>query len=163
FYSRRIGRAPAGGVPDAAYSDVPAGTTILGAAKLSGKVSPSLNFGLLSALTREEDARLSGNADGLTRVTVEPAASFNVVRLQKDARHYFQRPDADHVRLDPTRSELTGLSSRYWLNHQNGNVILNSALGFMSPGFEINDIGFESRADVINGHLGGGYKWTNPR
>ena len=35
FYSRRIGRAPQGGLPgDAAYSDVPNGTHILGAVKL---------------------------------------------------------------------------------------------------------------------------------
>jgi hypothetical protein len=30
----------------------------------------------------------------------------------------------------------------------------------MSRGFEVNDIGFMSRADVINMHVGTGYKWT---
>ena len=32
----------------------------------------------------------------------------------------------------------------------------------MSPGFDVNDIGFMSRADVINYHVGGGWKWTKP-
>jgi hypothetical protein len=234
FYSRRIGRAPSGAVPDAAFEDVPSGTTILGAAKLTGKITPSLNFGLLTALTSKEDARLSGSADGRTGVPVEPASSYNLLRMQKEfpgrrtglgvlvantsrslgdstlasefnrsarilgtdgwwfldkrqnwvvsgytiasrvtgtaddlaavqasSRHYFQRPDADHVRLDPTRTDMTGLASRYWLNHQNGNVLLNSAVGFISPGFEVNDLGFQSRSDVINAHVGGGYKWTD--
>lgn len=41
FYSRRIGRAPQGAVPGADYVDVPIGTSILGAAKLTGKLAPS--------------------------------------------------------------------------------------------------------------------------
>ena len=28
----------------------------------------------------------------------------------------------------------------------------NAALGFMSPKFDVNDVGFMSRADVVNGH-----------
>jgi hypothetical protein len=30
----------------------------------------------------------------------------------------------------------------------------------VSPGFDVNDLGFMSRADAINGHAGIGYKWT---
>ena len=63
FYSRRIGRAPQGSLPDdAAFADVPIGTTILGAAKLTGKLAPSVNFGTLHALTAREraDLRASG-------------------------------------------------------------------------------------------------------
>ena len=57
FYSRRIGHAPDGAVPsDAKFSDVPSGTTILGAAKLSGKLSPSVNVGGMSAVTSREIA-----------------------------------------------------------------------------------------------------------
>jgi len=40
FYSRRIGREPQGTAPDSAvFSDSPSSTTILGAAKLSGKTA----------------------------------------------------------------------------------------------------------------------------
>ena len=38
----------------------------------------------------------------------------------------------------------------------------NSAVGFISPGFEVNDLGFESRGDAINSHVGTGYNWTKP-
>ncbi len=100
---------------------------------------------------------------GYTVATRVAGTAEEIAAVQTNARHYFQRPDADHVRFDPTRTSLTGLSSRYWLNHQNGHVIFNSAFGFQSPSFELNDIGFESRTDVINGHVGGGYKWTDVR
>ena len=57
FYSRRIGHAPEGSLPDnVAYSDVPSGTTILGAAKLSGKLAEGLNLGVLQAITSRENA-----------------------------------------------------------------------------------------------------------
>jgi hypothetical protein len=46
FYSRRVGRAPQ---VDASgdYVNAPIGTSILGAAKLVGKMTPTLNFGTL--------------------------------------------------------------------------------------------------------------------
>jgi hypothetical protein len=82
--------------------------------------------------------------------------------VQRDSRHYFQRPDAGHVEVDPNATSLTGLASRYWLNRQNGNMIFNAALGLLTPKFDVNDVGFQTRADVINAHVGGGRKWTQP-
>ena len=32
----------------------------------------------------------------------------------------------------------------------------------ISPGFNVNDLGFMFRSDVINYHIGFGYKWTKP-
>jgi hypothetical protein len=95
----------------------------------------------------------------LSHVAGTPA---RITALQQHSRHYFQRPDADHVEVDPTATSLTGFGSRYWLNKQKGNGIFNSALGFMSPSFDVADVGFHSRSDVINAHIGGGYKWTEP-
>ena len=242
FYTRRIGRGPQGAVPGSAdYVDSPIATTILGAAKLTGKLSSSLNFGTLHAVTGREFAQLAGASDpaAQTHLEIEPPTYYGVVRglkefndrrqgfglmgtlaardfsapsvpgyglenqlnshslmtgfdgwtfldkkqvwvisgwtamssvagtqarmtsLQRNARHYFQRPDADHVEVDPNATSLTGFGSRYWINKQKGNVIMNSALGFIDPKFDVADMGFQSRSDVINGHLGGGYKWTN--
>jgi hypothetical protein len=246
FYSRRIGRAPQGGVPDEIdapgggteavnYSDAPVGTSILGAAKLTGKIGSSFSFGTLHAVADQEVAELALEGGRRTEFEVEPTTYYGVVRglkefkerrrgigamatlarrsfdddglrdhlnsesvmagidgwtfldknqvwvvsgsstmthvagsearitaLQKNPRHYFQRPDADHVEVDTEAKSLTGFSSRYWLNKQKGNVILNSGLGFMTPKYDVADVGFQSRADVINGHVGGGYKWTDP-
>lgn len=75
FYSRRIGRAPELGSihGDAA---TPTSTRILGAAKLTGRLSSGLSIGFLDALTD----RISSSADR----TVEPAANYSVLRLSQD-------------------------------------------------------------------------------
>jgi hypothetical protein len=82
--------------------------------------------------------------------------------LQQSSRHYFQRPDANEVRYHPGETTMSGTTMRYWVNKQTGNVLFNSAIGYMSPGFDVNDVGFHQRSDVINMHLGSGYKWTKP-
>ncbi len=85
-----------------------------------------------------------------------------MINLQKSSRHYFQRPDANEFRLDSNATSLSGYAGRFVLNKQKGNFFFNSAFGFISPGFEINDIGFLYRADVINMHVGSGYFWSDP-
>jgi len=82
FYSRRIGRPPQGGLPAADHADVPSGATILGAAKLSGKMAGT-NVGVLSALTDREQARLSGPG-GRFEAEVEPLTTYNMVRAQRE-------------------------------------------------------------------------------
>lgn len=82
--------------------------------------------------------------------------------LQHSSMHYFQRPDAQHVKPDSTASSLSGYSGRILINKQKGNVIFNSAFGVVSPGFNVNDLGFMFRTDVINYHVAFGYKWTKP-
>lgn len=68
--------------------------------------------------------------------------------LQRNNRHSFQRPDADHVTLDPGRTSLDGHAGFLALAKIAGeNVRFNVNVGFKSPGFEINDVGFMRRAD----------------
>jgi hypothetical protein len=234
FYSRRIGRDPQGSVPDADYTDYPTGTHILGAAKLTGKLGNSWNFGTIQSITKREYA--SWYTDGnKSRAEVEPLAYYGVIRAQKEfnggnqglgvvstlalrdfnepqledefnrssfsvgldgwtfldssrtwvlagwtglsnvtadiqqiiniqenSLHYFQKPDADHVSVDSSAESLTGISGRVVLNKEKGNFFINSAFGFISPAFDVNDLGFLFRADVINAHLGAGYDWTTP-
>ena len=235
FYSRRIGRTPQGGVPDEAdYGDMPLATHILGAAKLTGKLGPSLNFGTLQAVTGREDAKYSlGGRESKT--AVEPLTYYGVARglqerrggyngvglmttlvqrrfdgtplrdqlneqslmtgldgwhfldrrklwvlsgwaamsrvagtesrmiaLQRDPRHYLQRPDARNLGVDSSATSLTGFGARVWLNKQEGNLISNSAIGLMDPKFDVNDMGFQSQADVITAHTGLQYHFTKP-
>ena len=82
LYSRRIGRAPQGTLPTADFSSEPAGTHILGAAKLSGKAG-TWSLGALNALTNSEFADL---ALGLARwrTEVEPLTWYGVYRAQKE-------------------------------------------------------------------------------
>ncbi|MBN1348582.1 carbohydrate binding family 9 domain-containing protein [candidate division KSB1 bacterium] len=88
--------------------------------------------------------------------------SERMIELQRSSRHYFQRPDANHVRVDSSARSLTGHGARMWLNKQKGNVIFNAALGALSPGLDVNDAGFMWRSDLINGHIGSGYQWVEP-
>ena len=57
---------------------------------------------------------------------------------------------------------MEGYAGSFTLNKQSGRVMLNSAFGFISPGFESGDLGYISRADYINYHIAGGYQWNDP-
>lgn len=85
-----------------------------------------------------------------------------MINLQKSSRHYFQRPDATQVSVDSTATSLNGYSGRFYLLKQKGNFFVNSAFGFITPGFDVNDAGFFYRADIINWHAGAGYYWSDP-
>ena len=85
FYSRRIGRRPQGypDISDGMYADVPNFTTILGAAKLTGKTSNGLSVGFVEAVTNEEKAEIDNEGER-TFETVEPLTNYVVGRVQKD-------------------------------------------------------------------------------
>lgn len=85
-----------------------------------------------------------------------------ITGLQTNSQHYFQRPDASHVSVDTNATSLTGYAGRVYLIKQQGNIFFNSSFGVIDPNYEVNDLGFQSRADVINMHFGGGYNWTEP-
>lgn len=87
FYSRRIGRAPQGSVngPDVAYVDAPSQSTILGAAKITGKAG-GWTVGLLDALTNEEQADVMTAAGTRSKQPVEPRTNYLVGRVRRDFR-----------------------------------------------------------------------------
>jgi Domain of unknown function (DUF5916)/Carbohydrate family 9 binding domain-like len=223
FYSRRIGRAPqlTAEAPDGGFVAAPANTTILGAAKITGRVG-GFSVGVLNALTAEETASVAAGPLH-TSAPVEPFASYSVgrarrefanqssiglmltatnrnvgdelspmrvlagsaytggvdwdlrmlkrryaiggywagssihgtpaaiVRLQENNVHSFQRPDADHVELDPTSTMLAGHAGQMAFRKISGErVRFESNVSFKSPGFDSNDLGFIQRADQIS-------------
>ncbi len=84
FYTRRIGRAPQGSLPDNTnYSDVPSGTHILGAAKISGKLGDSWNIGSVNAITSREHADVDTSGRRFA-VEVEPLSYYGIFRGQKE-------------------------------------------------------------------------------
>ncbi len=218
FYSRRIGRAPSLFAPTP-QSDAPTSTTILGAAKLSGKVG-GWSIGLLEALTDREHSRFLSTADEDVKMTVEPRSNYLVGRARRELRngqsllglgftavhrdldedpvrnalhdaayaggvdfrhefgsrtwvvrgdaefsrvqgttsairrtqmlsnHFFQRPDADHLDFDTTRTSLEGYSMNVALGKQQGTHWRGEiASALTSPGYEVNDLGFSYRTD----------------
>ena len=88
FYSRRIGRVPVGQLPGtAAFRDQPAQTTILGAAKLSGKTEGGWSIGVLDVVTAPEYARYVSSEGTRKRQRVEPLTHYGVARVIKDFRN----------------------------------------------------------------------------
>jgi hypothetical protein len=216
FYSRRIGRSPRGeaDLGDGAYSSAPGQTTILGAGKLTGRVG-AFSIGVLNAVTSDEDATIADGA-ARTRQTVEPLASYSVVRarrefgnqssigfmgtstnrnldaatrflpgqaytggvdwdwrlgpryavqgywagsrvqgdpaaidaLQRSNVHSLHRPDASTLAYDPLRTSLSGYGASLALSKIGGErVRFTTTAGVKSPGFDVNDLGFQQRAD----------------
>jgi hypothetical protein len=89
---------------------------------------------------------VTGHAVGST-IRGTPAA---IARLQESNVHSFQRPDADHVEFDPTRTTLTGQGGAVTFAKISGErVRFNSGMNFRTPGFDSNDLGFMRRADEI--------------
>ncbi|MGQ0639672.1 MAG: DUF5916 domain-containing protein [Gemmatimonadaceae bacterium] len=234
FYSRRIGRAPTGA--DLAYSsgrfaDVPEATTILGAAKITGRTANGWTIGLLNAITSREEATVQAADGARSQQVVEPFSNYFVGRVKKDlsggnlvlggilsavqrnlddvfvprlTRHaevlggdwqytwknrqyswrgqaalshldgdprvvlqrqlssarYFQRPDRDRRSadgfftdaLDSTATEMRGLGYYTRVAKESGSWLWELALNARTPGFETNDVAFQTRAD---------YSWHN--
>jgi len=78
FYSRRIGRSPqlSGQYGDATS---PTASTIIGAAKLTGRLPSGLSLGVLDAVTQRQT--------GIGGATIEPATNYAVVRANQDLRN----------------------------------------------------------------------------
>ena len=236
LYTRRIGRSPqrtsfvtaeaetAAGAQGTVYSDAPQQSTILGAAKVSGRVG-RFTVGVLSATTASEygrfqafDERGQPVADG--RALVEPLTTYLVGRtratlgqnilgglatvvardtgdpaidammptlaavggvdierplgeswtlsgqiagsvvtgsadaiagVQTAFPRLYQRPDADHLTLDSTRTALSGLTGEINVLKTSGEHWITGFHGSLTtPGFDSNDLGFQSRADYVN-------------
>ena len=234
FYSRRVGRAPQLGISgDYDYADIPQFTTILGAAKVSGKLGET-SIGAFTAFTAKETAHLQNGDEQFDQI-VEPFSNYSVIRakttkddglkglgvmvthtmrdledpeglaqldrraltggidgwtnldedgvwalrgylsgshltgskesidaLQTSSRHYFQRPDADHLNYNPEATSLDGWIGRAVVNKQSGNWRFNAAAGYSSPGYDVNDLGFMFRTDMVNTSITGGYRWLEP-
>jgi hypothetical protein len=85
FYSRRIGGAPHGSpnLKNGEFAFTPQNTSILGAAKFSGKTSKGLSIGILETVTQREHAQIDLNGERRKEL-VEPLTNFFLGRLMKD-------------------------------------------------------------------------------
>ena len=70
--------------------------------------------------------------------------------LQQSSVHYFQRPDRSTVRLDSTRTSLSGLYGDVSFGRQSGNWRVNTSVSTLSPGFESNDVGYQMLDNRVN-------------
>jgi hypothetical protein len=236
FYSRRIGRAPQGSLPGGTvYSDRPDASTILGAAKLSGRTQRGLSIGIVQAVTGEESAPWQNSEGSLGSSVVEPLTNYLTGRLVRDFRsgqtqvgalatsvhrrlddermerllhgkaytggidvshqflnrtwsadasvafshvagseaaivrtqllssRYFQRPDAGYVDVDSTRTSMAGYAANVEVGRRAGQRWRGEAsVSVTSPGFEINDMGFQTSVDRVSSKLNVQYMQNTP-
>src|SRR4051812_35343316 len=81
-----------------------------------------------------------------------------ITSAQQSSARYYQRPDADYLNLDPNANSLTGHSTKLGLN-KSGTWSFAATAKDVSPGFEVNDLGFMGRVDYRN--LGASGSYTN--
>ena len=234
FYSRRIGRSPQGVLPDGAtLLSIPTGTTLLGAAKLSGQTAGGWTLGAFSAVTdrehallrlpdgtREEwpvesravetvaravrsfdqgsssfglfasdlhrlapDPRLAGQEVGDavafgselqhrlgagtyevrswalgTRLSGDPAA---IVRVAEAPDHLFQRPGARGLPQAPYGDQLEGIAAETRLSKIAGAFLWDVVGRGVSPGFDVDEMGFQRASDWLL--LAGDWKYERFR
>ena len=234
LYSRRVGRRPQGSVSSAAvFFDAPVSTTILGAAKITGRVGNGWSVGFLDAVTGREYAPYVDAAHVDGRSILEPATNYLAGRVRRDMRagqtqlgmiatavhrdlkdpglvgqlrsaayvtgvdlvhewanrgwkvssafassyiqgdaaailsaqessaRYLQRPDATHLSVDPLATSMGGLYAMGELNKQAGSFTGRIGTAYLGPGYEVNDLGFQTETEriILDTH----FQWTQPR
>ena len=68
---------------------------------------------------------------------------------QTSSARYYQRPDADYLEVDTTANSLDGYSAKLGIN-KSGTWQMAATAKSVSPGFEVNDLGFMGRVDYRN-------------
>ncbi len=82
---------------------------------------------------------------------------------QLSSRRYFQRPDAEHLSLNPAQISLAGNSgSLKFAKQVNSGLTYGSSFSGKSPGFETNDIGYLNKTGYFFGESWLGYAITKP-
>ena len=77
-----------------------------------------------------------------------------IERTQRSPARYFQRPDADHLELDPTRTSLSGWAASTMFGKISGGYWrFGAGAVARSPGFDSNDLGFMPGTDFVTPYV----------
>jgi uncharacterized protein DUF5916 len=86
-----------------------------------------------------------------------------IMETQESPVHYFQRPDATHLNLDPNRTSLTGHGGKLGFGKTGkGHFRFSGGVTWRSPGLELNDVGYLYTSDVIMQWSWVGYRVWKP-
>ncbi|MBK9980486.1 MAG: carbohydrate binding family 9 domain-containing protein [Gemmatimonadetes bacterium] len=78
--------------------------------------------------------------------------STAMIRLQRASNHFFQRPDSRGNGVDSSARAMSGYDWRMTMEKRRGQHWTGSVWAAeVSPGFEINDAGFSTRQEVLDG------------
>ena len=87
-----------------------------------------------------------------------------MVNLQRNATHYYQRPDATgYLGVDSSRRSLSGTGGYLSAGRQgNKRFIFSEKVSWWSPGFDLNDAGYLLMADLVENTSRVAYRQTEP-
>ena len=85
-----------------------------------------------------------------------------ISNTQQSSARYYQRPDADYVEFDDTRTSLSGIGGKLEFGKIGGNWNFLFMNIFKTPGLELNDMGYMQLSDNILNVLWTGYNFTEP-
>jgi uncharacterized protein DUF5916/cellulose/xylan binding protein with CBM9 domain len=94
-------------------------------------------------------ARRLWSIDGSVLVSHVAGSAAAIAGTQRSSVRYFNRPDIRTVSYDPTRTSLDGYATHLTLARNTG-VHWYGSVSYqdVSPAFEVNDLGFQTRADA---------------
>ena len=85
-----------------------------------------------------------------------------LAETQASSARYYQRPDADYVDYDETRTSLSGHGGSARIGKESGCFLFQTGAAWRSPGLELNDVGYMRSADGINQFSWVGYRIRRP-
>jgi hypothetical protein len=85
-----------------------------------------------------------------------------IENLQNSSVHYYQRPDADYVEVDPARTSLNGFGGNVQAGKVGGHWNFMFFGLLKSPGFDLNDLGYMQSADALMTGLWTAYRFDKP-
>ncbi|NJB70986.1 hypothetical protein GGR42_001448 [Saonia flava] len=85
-----------------------------------------------------------------------------IQNTQESITHLFQRVDADYLEVDEEKTSLTGTGGNVQIGNLDGRWKFESGATWRSPELELNDIGFQRRADDIRHYTWIGYQTQKP-
>ena len=86
----------------------------------------------------------------------------SIIETQRSSERYFQRPDNQHAEVDSTRQSLTGSGGNFTIGKRSGKLTYNLRGSWLSPGLDLNDIGYLQQTDRIRQQAMVQYRTTNP-
>jgi hypothetical protein len=88
------------------------------------------------------------------------ASAINNVK--RNSVHRFQRPDAYHIDFDTTATSMFGWGGESTTKKIAGARVWGAGVGVRSPGLDVNDLGFQSFADLVYTRANFGYRHFQP-
>ena len=90
-------------------------------------------------------------------------SNSSISDLQRSSVHYYQRPDADNIGYDSTRTTLAGWGGYMSGGKRSGKFRAIGSLNWRSPGVDFNDLGYLYQADLIQQTAKLTYKVSQPK